>query len=124
MIALSIVAPAVQQIIDGEKRIEVRSWTPSAPIMVDLALVENQRYLMEDGDESPGELRAFVDVKGFHPWSEREASTSGATWKPGYISWELSNVRELALPIVCVAKRKIYELDEIKALPNGLIRRW
>ena len=110
--ALSIVYPAVHNIIAGSKRCEIRSWPPPELPLLNLALVENQVYLRQDGQEdAAGYIRALVDITGVHKWSEEEATGQGKDWLPGYFCWELANIRPVEPDIPCVAKRGIYTLD-------------
>ena len=124
LLALSIFAPAVQQIMGGSKRYEIRSWFPDELPLFNLALVENASYLKADGDEELGLLRAFVDVIAVSPWTQTVADQSGAEWQPGYFAWQLANVRSLRAPIRSVARRRLYPLAELSALPGNLERCW
>lgn len=110
--ALSIVHPAVQQIIAGVKTIEIRSWPPPRLPLHDLALVENQLYLRQDGEEDEnGLLLAVVDVVGVHDWSPEEALRANKQWQAGYHAWELQNIRPLANPVKAIARRGVYLLE-------------
>ena len=83
--ALSIVAPAVDHILDGRKPVEIRSWLPPQLPFCNLALVQNSIYLRQDGAEDPnGLMKAVVDVAGVHQYSEAEAGQLGYEWKAGY----------------------------------------
>ena len=110
--ALSIVAPAVQCILSGEKKTEIRSWAPPQLPLHDLVLVENTRYLRKDGEEDPdGFARAIVDITGVSPWTKEDAIAQGSEWRPGYLAWELANIRKIDPPIAAPAKRRIYTLN-------------
>ena len=110
--ALSIVSPSVQRIVAGKKVVEIRRWLPPEILFLDLVLVENEIYLTGDGQEDPNGLaRAIVDITGVHDWTPEEAESQGVKWLPNYVCWELSNVRRIAPPIQCVARRKIYKID-------------
>lgn len=109
--ALSIVYPAVTDILSGHKRVEIRSWAPPRLPMRDLVLVENHCYLREDGQEdSDGLARARVDVVGVHPWTPEDAAARGKTWSPGYLCWELENIRAIEPALPCVARRGVYRV--------------
>lgn len=63
--ALSIVKPAVDDIVAGRKRVEIRSWAPPALTLRDLVLVQNTIFLRQDGQEDhDGIALALVDVVG------------------------------------------------------------
>ena len=110
--ALSIVSPSVQNILAGEKVVEIRRWLPPEIPFLNLVLVENEIYLTEDGQEDPNGLaRAVVDITGVHAWTREEAESQGVAWIPDYICWELSNVRCIVPSIPCVARRKIYKIN-------------
>jgi hypothetical protein len=116
--ALSIVKPFVQQILDGSKTLEIRSWAPPRLPLLDLLLVENGCRLSASMPEDPaGLIRVIVDVVGVHEWSATEAEAAGAQWSPGYLSWELANVREVTPAIPCVARRKIFRVEMDGTLP-------
>ncbi|WP_333978067.1 ASCH domain-containing protein [Burkholderia cepacia] len=111
--ALSIVKPAVDDIVAGRKRVEIRSWAPPAIPLRDLVLVQNTIFLRQDGQEDPdGIALAMVDVVGVHDWTPDEARSQGKQWCAGYVCWELANVRPIAPPVPCVAKRGIYALPD------------
>ena len=50
-LALSVVAPNGTYIAQGVKTFEVLSWVPTELPLKDLFIVENQNFLMNDGDE-------------------------------------------------------------------------
>ena len=118
--ALSIVAPSVQRIVAGKKVVEIRRWLPPEIPFLNLVLVENEIYLTEEGQEDPNGLaRAIVDITGVHEWTREAAESQGIAWVPGYVCWELSNVRHIVPPIPCIARRKIYKIDINARLPIG-----
>ncbi|ENX40572.1 hypothetical protein F888_00042 [Acinetobacter courvalinii] len=49
--ALSVFAPNAGRIAQGQKTLEVRSWHPEALPIKDVVIVENQNFLLQDGDE-------------------------------------------------------------------------
>ncbi|WP_060375164.1 ASCH domain-containing protein [Burkholderia stagnalis] len=111
-LALSIVAPAVDDILAGRKQVEIRSWAPPSLPLVDLVLVQNTVYLRQDGQEDPnGVALALVDVVGVHDWTPDEARAQGKTWCAGYVCRELANVRALDRPLPCIARRGIHALE-------------
>ncbi|WP_240202296.1 MULTISPECIES: ASCH domain-containing protein [Burkholderia] len=111
--ALSIVKPAVDDIVAGRKQVEIRSWAPPALPLRDLVLVQNTIFLRQDGQEDPdGIALALVDVVGVHDWTPDEARAQGKPWCAGYVCWELTNVRAIDPPFPCVARRGIYALAE------------
>lgn len=110
--ALSIVSPSGQRIARGEKVLEIRSWMPDVLPLKNLAIVENQHYLIEDGSEELGKWVALVDVVSVHPWQSYELEQACAQyWKEGYFAWVLTNIRPLKFPIDVCAKRKIYQIE-------------
>jgi len=64
-LALSVVAPNGTRIAQGVKTLEVRSWVPTELPLKDLLIVENQNFLINDGDEEEGIAVALVDVALF-----------------------------------------------------------
>ncbi|MGU3780922.1 ASCH domain-containing protein [Burkholderia metallica] len=111
-LALSIVTPAVDDILAGRKQVEIRSWSPPAIPLTDLVLVQNTIYLRQDGQVDPdGVALALVDVVGVRDWTPDEARSQGKQWCAGYVCWELTNIRAIDPPFRCAAKRGVYRLD-------------
>jgi hypothetical protein len=52
--ALSIVAPNAERIVQGLKTLEVRSWQPEKLPLKDVVIVQNQNFLLNEGDEEMG----------------------------------------------------------------------
>ena len=110
-LALSVVAPSGHHIAIGKKTIEVRTWSPPTLPIKDLLIVENQHYLLNEGDEELGRAMVLVDIEAVHPWQEDEmVSACASYWAEGYFAWEISNVRVLP-NIAVLAKRKLYSLE-------------
>ena len=110
--ALSIVAPNAERIAKKIKTLEVRSWQPEMLPLKDLMIVENQNFLLNDGDEDVGFAVALVDIESVHPWQSDEVDAAGATyWAEGYLAWLISNIRPVAQPLHTIAKRKLYRIE-------------
>ncbi len=112
MRALSIVNPAGSRIAGGRKTIEVRRWRPDLPPGEDLLIVENGRFLMEDGDEDPdGRVVAIVRVGAVRPWTADDLEASCATgFEAGWLAWELYDVRPVTSATPVLAARRLYDL--------------
>lgn len=109
--ALSIVAPNAERIVHGLKTLEVRSWQPEKLPLKDVVIVENQNFLLNEGDEEMGHAIALVDIESIHLWQSDEVSAACASyWAEGYFAWVISNVRPFKKPIDVVAKRKLYKI--------------
>lgn len=113
MKALSIVAPSGSKIASGEKTLEVRRWKPGLQPHEDLLIVENERYLREDGEEDPdGRAVAVVKVKSVRPFLRTDIEAACANYfEEGWLAWELSDVRSVPDPRVVMAARGIYEVS-------------
>ncbi|MNG63975.1 hypothetical protein D3C79_222110 [compost metagenome] len=115
--ALSILKPAVNNILNGSKELEIRSWTPPQLPLNNVILVQNEKYLINQDDEDNGLAMAIVDFTSVIPWTKdifvnQEASTTmSKEWKPGYFLWVMKNVRKIEIPVLCRAKKGIYTLD-------------
>lgn len=66
--ALSIVASNAERIVQGLKTLEVRSWQPEKLPLKDVVIVENQNFLLNEGDEEMGHAIALVDIESIHLW--------------------------------------------------------
>ncbi|CAM4332686.1 hypothetical protein F901_01540 [Acinetobacter dispersus] len=110
--ALSIVAPNAERIAKKIKTLEVRSWQPEMLPLKDLIIVENQNFLLNDGDEDVGSAVALVDIESVHPWRSDEVDAACTTyWAEGYLAWVIGNIRPIDPPIQIIAKRKLYLLE-------------
>ncbi|AYL76678.1 ASCH domain-containing protein [Citrobacter freundii] len=115
--ALSILKPAVDLILDGKKNIEIRSWLPPEIPMKNVVIVQNQKYLSSDEDIDDGVALAIVDFTEFKVWTEDDYNENGfsvslgRTWKEGYFTWKIENIRKLKKPILCKAMKGIYQLE-------------
>lgn len=111
--ALSIVYPSGTKIAHGEKTIEVRSWQPPADFDGDLLIVENKKFLRNEGDtDLEGVPVALVKIKKVRVYEESDIPAACASrWEPGYYSWELADVRPLHSTTQVLAARGIYEVE-------------
>lgn len=115
--ALSIMKPAVENIIKGSKINEIRSWVPDAIPLYDVLIVQNNNYLLNDDDIDEGVAMALVDFTSVSPWTheiylnQNNETILDKQWKSGYFIWRIENVRPLVKAIPCVAKKGIYILD-------------
>ena len=111
--ALSVVTPAGDRIAKKKKSIEVRSWIPEVTPLRNVAIVQNENYLLESGQEDENAyVVAIVDFIKIEPWTERQQKEAcSKNWSSGYYGWHITNVRKLAKPIRAIAKRKIYEIE-------------
>ena len=110
--ALSMVAPNAERIAKKVKTLELRSWQPEMLPLKDLIIVENQHFLLNDGDEDVGFAVALVDIESVHPWQSDEVDAACATyWAEGYLAWLISNIRPVAQPLHTIAKRKLYRIE-------------
>ncbi len=109
---LSIVAPNAERIVQGIKTLAVRSWRPEKLPLKDLVIVENQNFLLKEGDEEIGHAIGLVDIESVHSWGVEEIDAACASyWAEGYFAWVISNVRSFEKPIEVPAKRKLYGLS-------------
>lgn len=108
---MSVVAPAGERIRAGEKWLEIRRWKPDTLPLRDLLIVQNRHRLSSGGlsEDPDGVALALVDVIGVHPWREDELAASFATvWEPGWLAWELANVRPLDRICPAPARLRLY----------------
>lgn len=110
--ALSIVSPNGGRIASGQKTLEVRRWHPHLAPSEDLLIVENTRFLRDDGDEDDGLAVAIVRVKAVRPFVEADVPAACASYfAEGWLAWELEAVRAIDPPVAVRAARGIYEVD-------------
>ena len=110
--ALSLVAPGGALIALGRKTLEIRRWAPDLRPDEDLLVVENRRFLHEDGEEDPdGRACALVRVSTIRPFTAEGIPAACATsWQPGWLAWHLTDIRPCRPPTPLPARRRIYEL--------------
>lgn len=115
--ALSVMNPAVDNIVSGKKVVEIRSWVPPSTPLFNLVLVQNEKYLNDGEEDLNAFALAMVDIVGFSEWTYNDfllqniETKINKKWKPGYYKWYLENVRVFNLALPCVAKKGIYEVS-------------
>ena len=122
-LALSVVAPAGDQIRAGQKRLEIRKWKPDVLPLRDLLIVQNQQRLSRTGmsEDPAGTVVALVDVVAVREWREDDLTAACATrWTPGWVAWELVNVRPVDHTRFVPARRRLYELELRPPVAPGL----
>ncbi|MDU2797514.1 MAG: ASCH domain-containing protein [Klebsiella oxytoca] len=113
-LALSIVSPAVDNILSGEKSVGIRSWTPPELPIYDLVLVQNNKYLHDGDVDVNGVALAVVDVSMVSDWTygdylrQSHDVTLGKDWKKGYYIWKLENIRMVKNKPNVMAQKGIY----------------
>ncbi|CAH1655169.1 ASCH domain-containing protein [Hyphomicrobiales bacterium] len=112
MCALSVVNPAGRRIASGEKTVEVRRWIPSLKPADDLLIVENGRYLRQEGDEDvDGRAVAIVRVKAVRPFVMADMEAACASYfEEGWWAWDLVDLRPLSRRATVRAARGIYRV--------------
>ncbi|WP_245586744.1 ASCH domain-containing protein [Pseudomonas cremoricolorata] len=111
--ALSIVHPGGMRIACGEKTLEIRRWAPELQPDEDLLIVENRRFLHVDGEQDgDGRAVAVVRVKAVRPFVEQDIAAACASYhEPGWLAWELSDVRPVSHAEPVLAARGIYDVQ-------------
>ena len=107
--ALSIVRPSGSRIASGEKTLEVRRWKPNFAPSEDLLIVENGRFLYDDGDhEENGIPVAIVKVKTVRSFTLADMETACASYfEDGWFAWELIDIRPVQSSTRVIAARGI-----------------
>lgn len=105
--------PSGGRIASGVKTLEVRRWYPDLAPCEDLLIVENGRFLHEEGDEDPdGIAVAIVRVKAVRRFVQADMKAACASYfEDGWLAWELSYLRPVTHPVTVRAARGIYEVD-------------
>ncbi|OLS60411.1 ASCH domain-containing protein [Pseudomonas putida] len=112
MKALSIVSPGGTRIASGQKTLEIRRWHPDLALCEDLLIVENERFLHNDGEEDEGHAVAIVRVKAVRPFEVADIEAACASYhEDGWLAWELSDIRAITKPLPVRAARGIYEVE-------------
>ncbi len=113
MKALSIVRPSGERIAAGLKTLEVRRWRPSLAPSEDLLIIENGRFLHQEGDEdADGVPVAIVRVGAVRPFTPADmAAACASRFEEGWLAWELWDVRPLHTHRRLRAARGLYEVD-------------
>jgi hypothetical protein len=112
--ALSVVAPAGDWIRSKKKKVEVRRWRPQELPLRDLLIIQNQERLSRYGrqEDLNGKAVALVDVVAVRDWKMDDLEASAASsWEPGWLVWELTNVRPFDYPDPLPARRRIYTIE-------------
>ena len=120
--ALSLVKPSGSRIASGEKTLEVRRWHPELEPWEDLLIVQNGRFLHNEGEEDTDGLGvAIVRVKAVRPFVPADMQAACASrFAEGWLAWELSHVRPITPPVRVRAARGIYTVEiELPAQHRG-----
>ena len=117
--ALSVVIPGGGRIAAGSKTLEVRRWAPPLGPTEDLLIVENGRFLREEGDEDPqGRAVALVRVAGWRPFTPEDIPAACASgFEEGWLAWALTDIRPIWPATPCRAARGIYLVDRDPSWP-------
>lgn len=112
MKALSIVSPSGTKIATGQKTLEIRRWKPSLRADEDLLIVENSRFLRQDGEEDrDGKAVAIVRVRSVRPFVRADVDAACASYfEEGWLAWELTDVRQVTHSKPVLAARGIYDV--------------
>lgn len=122
MKALSIVTPSGSRIASGQKTLEVRRWHPALSPNEDLLIVENRRFLHNDGEEDDGFAVAIVRVKAVRPFVVGDIEAACASsYAEGWLAWELGDVRAITPPLPVRAARGIYEVELPGLVEHGCL---
>lgn len=118
MKALSIVAPSGTNIAKGLKTLEIRRWKPEIGSDEDLLIVENARFLHEDGaQDEDGRAVALVKVVNIRPFVPADMAAACANYfEDGWLAGVLADMRPIACEQPVLAARGIYEVDLDPAL--------
>lgn len=113
--------PGGQKIASGQKTIEVRSWRSPEDLTGDLLIVENHRFLREEGEIDPSARPvALVKIIGVRDYVPTDVAAACASrWEPGYFSWDLGDIRALDSEEHVFAARGIYEVELRSIVPEG-----
>lgn len=114
--ALSIINPAVGNILSGDKSVEIRSWVPPGLPICNLVLVQNNKYLHDGDVDVNGVALAMVDIFTVRSWTyndylqQADEVTLGRSWRRNYYIWELANIRRIANKPKAIAQKGIYSV--------------
>ncbi|WP_268871327.1 ASCH domain-containing protein [Brucella intermedia] len=107
-----MVRPSGSLIASGKKTLEVRRWEPNLLPSDDLLIVENDRFLLHDGDyDEDGVPVAIVKVKAVRPFMLSDVKAACASYfEEGWLVWELAEVRPVRSTVPVIAARGLYEV--------------
>lgn len=112
MKALSVVSPSGQLIASGSKTLEVRRWRPELTPSDDLLIVENQRFLRQEGEKDENGIAvALCNVLRVRPFTlDDMPAACASSFEEGWLAWELVNIRPIRMPGRVLAARGIYDI--------------
>lgn len=113
-LALSVVEPAGDRIRAGQKKLEIRRWKPEQLPLRDLLIVQNKVRLSRAGttEDPDGTAVALVDVIAVREWQKEDVDDACAKqWEPGWLAWELQNVRPFDAAHRVPARLRLYTLS-------------
>lgn len=121
MYALTIRPPWAQAIVRGPKRIENRTWKPSAKLYGQrIAIHCGRRYDAEGAEEMsalwwPPGVKAVANELGCLIGSVRLAGVVTDTddpWFSGPFGWVMFDVRRLVVPVRCVGRQGLWDVPD------------
>lgn len=124
MKALSVVSPSGRLIASGRKTLEVRRWRPDLCPSDDLLIVENHRFLRQEGEKDEnGTAIALCNVQRIRPFAPDDmAAACASSFEEGWLAWELVNVRPVSIPGYVLAARGIYDIIMDELSPQSSLR--
>lgn len=112
MKALSVVYPAGSLIAEGKKTLEVRRWNHDLSADEELIIVENHRFLLNEGDEDEGLAVAIITLGKIRKFTTEDIGAACASsFEEGWLVWEITSVEKIKKPFSAKAARKIYHLE-------------
>lgn len=114
MKALSIVSPNGTRIAIGQKTLEIRRWAPDLSPQEKLLIVENDRFLHEEGDEDRnGRAVAVVRVARVRLFTRADmAAACASRFAEGWLAWELIDIRPVKTKGRVLAARGLYDVAD------------
>lgn len=113
MKALSIVWPAGTQIANGLKTLEIRKWFPDVRSGEKILLIENESFLIEEGQEEMGKAVAIITLGDIRAFKHEDILPACASYhEDGWLAWEIKTVQKINNPFLIRAARKLYDVDD------------
>lgn len=125
MKALSIVRPAGTQIANGLKRLEIRKWFPDVRSGEKILLIENESFLMEEGQQAVGEAVAIITLGDIREFKREDVLAACASYyEEGWLAWQIKTVQKIENAFSIRAARKLYDVDDSVLTSARLIKIW
>ncbi|WP_394550019.1 hypothetical protein [Pantoea sp. SGAir0183] len=111
------------QIANGLKRLEIRKWFPDVRSGEKILLIENENFLMEEGQQAVRKAVAIITLGDIREFKREDVLAACASYyEEGWLAREIKNVQKIENAFSIRAARKLYDVDDSVLTSARLIK--